>query len=113
MKRYDWTYDGDEYVRSEEPDGEYVLFDDRLTPEERRVLEAVAAIPESELRSSGNWFGWAQPIGEAERARRAAEKNPETEPERLRRLCRTWGRCPKEGEPGCPCADWCAEKETG
>lgn len=43
------------------------------TPEERAVLEAVATIPAQELRSSGNWYGWAKPIGEAERARRAAK----------------------------------------
>lgn len=37
----------------------------------RETLDALDAIPEQELRSSGNWYGWAQPIGEALRARKA------------------------------------------
>jgi hypothetical protein len=41
-----------------------------VTEAERKVLEACAAIPEQELRTAGNWRGWAKPIGEAELARR-------------------------------------------
>lgn len=38
---------------------------------EAKVLEAIDTIPEQELRCSGNWYGWAKPIGEAVRAQRA------------------------------------------
>jgi|SRR5690349_4082272 len=42
----------------------------QLAQAEQAVLDMVAAIPQKELDSSGNWYGWAKPIGEAERARR-------------------------------------------
>lgn len=45
------------------------------TREERQELDALDAIPESELNYSGNWFGWAKPIGDAVRANRAAKAN--------------------------------------
>lgn len=48
---------------------------DVLMPEERAVLEAVASIPDSELRSRGNWYGYAKKVGDAEAARRAGKKS--------------------------------------
>lgn len=43
-----------------------------IDAKDARVLEAVGAIPPVELNSSGNWYGWAKPIGDAERARRGS-----------------------------------------
>lgn len=47
---------------------------------EAKVLEAIDAIPEQELRSSGNRYGWAKPIGEAVRAQRARRAQQKEKP---------------------------------